>query len=157
VPVAFPKDVAVNCRLGPNVAWIVLSGLNVGASAQIVGRTADNGWWYIVDPFNSARRCWVAASVTNTAGNLAGIPVAEAPSAQVTDVSVDVDPNEISVAGCVGPIQPVEISGTIETNGTTFMAFRNPARRRNHAVTEFDTFAKSFCGLTPRLPQERTG
>jgi hypothetical protein len=101
------------------MGWIVLSGLNVGVSSQIVGKTADNGWWYIVDPFNAARKCWVAASVTNTAGNLTGIPVASAPSATVTDVSVDVDPNEISVAGCMGPIQPIEISGTIETNGPT--------------------------------------
>jgi hypothetical protein len=117
VPVAFPKEVAVNCRLGPGVGWIVNSGLNVGASAQIVGKSADGGWWYIVDPLNSGRNCWVAASVTNTAGNLAPIPVVEAPRASVTDVTVDVDPNALSVAGCVGPVLPLEITGTIETNG----------------------------------------
>src|SRR4026207_2222888 len=53
VPVALPKDVAVNCRLGPGVGWVVLSGLSVGASSQIVGKSGDGGWWYIVDPFNS--------------------------------------------------------------------------------------------------------
>src|SRR6266508_3086051 len=116
VPVAFPKDVAVNCRLGPGVSWIVLSGLSVWTSAQIVGKTADAGWWYIVDPFNSSRNCWVASSVTNTAGNLAGIPVVAAPKATVTKVTVDVDPNTISVPGCVGPILPLDITGTIETN-----------------------------------------
>ena len=110
VPVASPKDVAVNCRLGPGVGWVVLSGLSVGASSQIVGKSGDGGWWYIVDPFNSGRKCWVASSVTNTAGNLANIPVAEAPKAEVTKVTVDVDPNSLSVAGCVGPILPLKIT-----------------------------------------------
>jgi hypothetical protein len=117
VPVAFPREQAVNCRLGPGMGWIVLSALNLGTSAQIAGKTADGGWWYIVNPLNSGRKCWVAASVTNTAGNLAGIPVVGAPSASVTNVSVDIDPKTISVAGCMGPIQPSKISGTIEMNG----------------------------------------
>ena len=119
VPVAFPKDVSVNCRLGPGVAWIVLSGLTVGTSSQIVGKSGDGGWWYIVDPFNSGRKCWVSSAVTNTAGNLAGIPVVEAPQANVTKVSVNVDPSSLSVAGCVGPISPLKITGAIETNGPT--------------------------------------
>jgi SH3 domain protein len=109
VPVALPKEVAVNCRLGPGVGWIVLSGLSVGTSSQIAGKSGDGGWWYIVDPFNSGRKCWVASSVTNTAGNLAGIPVVEAPQATVTKVAVDVDPKSLSVAGCIGPILPLDI------------------------------------------------
>src|SRR5512140_1489410 len=117
VPVALPRGQAVNCRLGPSMAWIGLSGLNVGTSSQIVGKTADGGWWYIVDPFNSGRKCWVASGVTNTAGNLAGIPVAAAPSASVTNVTVAIDPDTSNVAGCTGPIQPSKISGAIDTNG----------------------------------------
>ncbi|RPJ21978.1 MAG: hypothetical protein EHM33_24750 [Chloroflexi bacterium] len=143
VPVAFPREVAVNCRLGPSVAWIVLSGLNVGASAQIVGKTADGGWWYIVDPFSSSRNCWVASSVTNTAGNLAGIPVVAAPNATVTDVSVDVDPNTINVPGCVGPILPIEIGGTIETNGPVTVTWHFETEQGGALPTqntEFDAF-----------------
>ncbi len=117
VPVAFPREVAVNCRLGPGVGWIVTSGLAAGASAQIVGRSADGGWWYIVDPVNAGANCWVASSVTNTAGNLGGIPVVEPPRASVTEVTVEVEPNALSVAGCVGPILPLQITGSIETNG----------------------------------------
>ncbi|HSL47186.1 MAG TPA: hypothetical protein VK897_27350 [Anaerolineales bacterium] len=117
VPVAFPREVAVNCRLGPGTGWVVISGMNVGTSSQIVGKSADGSWWYIVDPANSGRNCWVATSVTNTAGNIGGIPVAEAPKASVTDVTVDIDPNALSVAGCAGPILPLEITGSIETNG----------------------------------------
>ena len=59
----------------------------------------------------------MASSVTNTAGNLGAIPVVEAPRASVTEVTVDVEPNALSIAGCAGPILPLEITGTIETNG----------------------------------------
>ncbi len=143
VPVAFPKEQAVNCRLGPGIAWIVLSGLNVGTSSQIVGKTADGGWWYIVDPFNSSRKCWVAASVTGTAGNLAGIPVAAAPSATVTNVTVAIDPADISVAGCVGPIQPSKIKGTIETNGPGTVQWHFETQQggaMSAKSTDFDAF-----------------
>jgi hypothetical protein len=117
VPVAFPREVAVNCRLGPGTGWIVLSGLSVGTSSQITGKSGDSSWWQIIDPLNSGRRCWVATSVTNTAGNVAGIPVVEAPKATVTNVTLDVDPESLSVAGCLGPVLPLEITGTIESNG----------------------------------------
>src|SRR6185503_3980813 len=49
VPVASPKDVAVNCRFGPGTAWVVISALNIGQTSQIVGKSSDGSWWYIVD------------------------------------------------------------------------------------------------------------
>jgi hypothetical protein len=131
--------------LGPGTAWIVLSGLNVGGSAQIVGKTADGGWWYIVDPLNSSRNCWVASSVTNTAGNLGGVPVVAAPNAAVTDVSIDVDPNTINVAGCIGPIQPLEIGGTIETNGPVTVKWHFETEQGGAMATQntdFDAFGE---------------
>src|SRR5215210_3664655 len=117
VPVAFPKEVAVNCRLGPGTGWIVLSGLSIGASSQITGKSGDGSWWQIIDPLSSGRRCWVSTSVTSTAGNIGAIPVVEAPKASVTNVTVEVDPESLSTAGCLGPIVPLKITGTIETNG----------------------------------------
>jgi hypothetical protein len=156
VPVAFPREVAVNCRLGPGTGWIVLSGLSLGASAQITGKSADGGWWQIVDPLSSGRRCWVASSVTSTAGNVAGIPVAEAPKASVIDVSVDVDPSSISVAGCVGPILPIEISGTIETDGPTTVQWRFETQQGGAMTsqsTTFDSFGEETVSIdyTPTL------
>jgi hypothetical protein len=156
VPVAFPKEVAVNCRLGPGVGWIVLSGLNVGATSQIVGKSGDGGWWYIVDPFNSGRKCWVAVSVTNTAGNLASIPVVEAPKATVTKVTVDVDPKTLSVAGCIGPILPLEIAGTIETNGPTSVKWHFETQQggaMSNQTTDFDAFGSKNVSVdyTPTL------
>jgi len=156
VPVAFPREVAVNCRLGPGTEWIVLSGLSVGTNSQITGRSGDGGWWQIIDPFNSARRCWVAGSVTNTAGNVGNIPVVEAPEATVTDVTVDVDPRSLSVAGCLGPILPLEITGTIETNGPTTVQWHFETQQGGAMptqTTEFDTFGEETFAVdyTPTL------
>jgi hypothetical protein len=140
VPVAFPKEVAVNCRLGPGTGWIVLSGLSVGASAQITGKSGDAGWWQVVDPLSAGRRCWVAASVTNTSGNIAGIQVVEAPKATVTNVTVDVDPESLSVAGCLGPILPLKITGTIETNGPVDVQWRFETQQSGTILTKTTTF-----------------
>ena len=145
VPVAFPRDVAVNCRLGPGTGWVVLSGLSVGTSSQITGRSGDSGWWQITDPLNSSRRCWVAASVTNTAGNLIGIPVVEAPKAEVTNLSVSVSPNTINAVACTGAGSPIEISGTIETNGPTSVTWyfeTQQGGQMTQQTTEFDAFGE---------------
>ncbi len=143
VPVASPKEQPVNCRLGPSMGWIILSALTVGTSSQIVGKSADGSWWYIVDPLNSSRKCWVAASVTNTAGNLAGIPVAAAPEMTVTNVNVDIKPDTINVAGCMGPIQPSKISGSIETNGPGTVKWHFETQQGGALpakTTDFETF-----------------
>jgi hypothetical protein len=145
VPVAFPREVAVNCRLGPGIGWIVLSGLNVGTSSQITGKSGDAGWWQIIDPLNSSRRCWVAASVTNTAGNVANIPVVEAPKAMVTNVTVKVKPESLSVVGCAGSIDPIEITGTIEINGPGTVEWRFETQQdgaMSTKSTEFEAFGE---------------
>jgi hypothetical protein len=148
VPVAFPKEVAVNCRFGPGTAWVAISALTVGQTSQITGKTSDGSWWNIIDPLNSGRRCWVSATVVNTAGNLAGIPVVEIPSASVTNVTVSVDPRTISAPGCLGPILPIEINGTIETNGPTGVKWRFETQQGGsmpNQTTQFETFgSKEF-------------
>ena len=143
IPIAFPKDVAVNCRFGPGTVWVVLSGLSVGQTAQIIGRSADFNWWYIVDPLNGSKNCWVSASVVNTAGNLTPIPVVETPKASVTKVTVKIDPTTISVGGCIGPILASKITGTIETNGPATVKWYFETQQGGtmpNQMTEFDAF-----------------
>ena len=143
VPVASPKDVAVNCRFGPGTVWVALSALNVGQSAQIAGKNSDGSWWYIVDPFNSGRHCWVSMSVTNASGNLASIPVVEAPKASVTNVSVKVEPSTVSIAGCIGPVAPVKFIGTIEVNGPARVTWNFDSQQGgafSSQTTDFDAF-----------------
>lgn len=156
VPIAFPKDVNVNCRLGPSTAWLPISALVVGQSSQIAGKMSDNSWWLIANPQNSNGRCWVSSSVVNTGGNLSAIPVVESPEADVTDVTVNVDPKTTSVAGCTGPIVPLKIKGTIETNGPVTVKWRFETQlggTMGNQSTNFDTFgSKDFTAeYTPPL------
>ena len=148
IPIAFPKDVSVNCRFGPAIEWAVVSGLTVGQTSQIVGKSGDFNWWYIVDPLSSGRNCWVAASVTNTAGNLVNIPVVETPKASVTNVTIKVDPTKLSFPGCGGLITASKIEGTIETNGPTTVKWyfeTQQAGTQSSQTTQFDSFgAKTF-------------
>ncbi|MEW6407019.1 MAG: hypothetical protein AB1649_35020, partial [Chloroflexota bacterium] len=117
VPVASPIDRGVNCRFGPGTEWLVIGALLVGQNATIQGRNGDSSWWYVSTPNDPGRPCWVAASVTNASGNLSNIPVVAEPDASVIDAGVDVEPETITVAGCLGPIQPIKLTGVIETNG----------------------------------------
>src|SRR5215471_11407872 len=52
VPSVTPKDVNVNCRIGPGTAWLAISALVVGQSSQITGKSSDGSWWQIVDPLS---------------------------------------------------------------------------------------------------------
>jgi len=143
VPVASPREANVNCRLGPGTAWVAISALVIGQSSQITGKSSDGSWWNIVDPQSSGRRCWVSGSVVNTGGNVSNIPVVESPQASVTNVAVNVDPRSISVGGCIGPILPVKIQGTIETNGPTTVKWRFETQlggSLGNQSTNFDQF-----------------
>jgi hypothetical protein len=143
IPIVFPKEVNVNCRLGPGTAWIVTSALIVGQSSQITGKNSDGSWWNIVDPQNTSKRCWVSSSVVNAGGNLSAIPIVESPEASVTTATVNVDPKSISVAGCTGPILPVKIKGTIETDGPTTVKWRFETQlggAMTDQSTNFDAF-----------------
>ena len=160
VPTVSPREVAVNCRLGPGTAWLVISGLNLGQTSQIVGKNSDGTWWYIVDPSSSSRNCWVSVSVTNAGGNLANIPVVQSPKASVTRVTVDVSPGTIAMTGTActtGPVPSIEIEGTIETNGPTSVQWRFETQQggaMTAQTTEFDAFGtKTFtAAFTPPLP-----
>jgi hypothetical protein len=119
IPIAWPLDKGVNCRLGYGTEWVVVGALLVGQTATIQGKNADASWWYVVTPNDPGTPCWVAASVTLTAGNLAGLAVIPQAVASVTDAGLKLDPKSQSIPGCMGPPQPVEFKGTISTNGPT--------------------------------------
>ncbi len=119
IPIAWPLDKGVNCRLGPSTDWVATGALLVGQTATIQGKNGDATWWYVTTPDDPGHPCWVAGSVTVTAGNLANLLVINPPTASVTNVSVKLEPNEINIAGCVGPPQPIKFKGSITVNGPT--------------------------------------
>lgn len=116
VPIAWPRDVNVNCRLGPSTDWLVVGALLVDQTATISGKNASGTWWYVTTPNSPGTPCWLAASVTDTAGNLAGLPTISPPTASVTKVTIE-KPDDVSIAGCMGPANIMNLKGSIEMNG----------------------------------------
>jgi hypothetical protein len=116
-------DKGVNCRFGPGLEWATVGALLVGQTATIQGKNGDASWWFVTTPNDPGKPCWVAASVTLTAGNLANLSIVNPPFASVTNVSVKLEPKEINLPGCLGPVQPITIKGTIDTNGPTVVKY----------------------------------
>ena len=159
VPTVFAKDVGVNCRFGPGIAWAAVSSVAAGQSSQIVGKNSDGSWWYIVDPFNSGNKCWVAASVTTTGGNLSSVPVVETPQASVTSVTIDVDPRTIKTTTCSDPTSAIKITGTIETNGPTEVQWHFETQQGGAMpiqTTDFDAFGPKEFSVEYTIPSPRT-
>jgi hypothetical protein len=113
VPIAWPKDLGVNCRYGPGEEWEAVSSLLPETMTEIKGRTINTKWWYVSDPINFGEFCWVAYDVVETAGNLNVVPIVEPPMASVTEVTADV---LVTFTAC-GNSNLVTFNGLITTNG----------------------------------------
>ncbi len=150
VPVAVPKDVNVNCRYGYGTDWLAIGALVNGQPATIIGRNSDSSWWYV--QLQNSTKCWVAASVTNVAGNVAALPVTSQSVVSATNVTIE-KPGDISVAGCMGPLMPMELKGTIETNGPTDVSWYFDTEQAGPlaaSLMTFDNFeAKNFSDSFP--------
>ncbi|HEY2981023.1 MAG TPA: hypothetical protein VGJ22_07580 [Anaerolineales bacterium] len=129
VAVASPNGQAVNCRTGPGTSWPIVITLNPGQSAEIVGRNAEGTWWQVKNPAVAGSFCWMSATFVTVSGDVSGVAIAAGPPAPaasatavagsgiVTNVSVSVDPEEIHVGGCVGPLQQSTVTANIVVNG----------------------------------------
>ncbi len=124
IPIAWPLEKGVNCRFGPGLEWATVGSLLVGQTATIQAKNGDSSWYFVTTSNDPGKPCWVAASVTLTAGNLLNLPIVNAPFASVTNVSVKLDPNEIDLSPtCGGPVPPITIKGIIDTNGPTLVKY----------------------------------
>lgn len=119
VPIAWPKDLGVNCRYGPGQEWETVSSLLPGAITEIKGRTINTSWWYVNDPQKQDSFCWVSYDVVDTAGNLNIIPIVELPTASVTKVTADA---LVAFTAC-GSSNSVTFNGSITTNGPATVTY----------------------------------
>ena len=120
VPVAWPKDLGVNCRYGPGAEWEAVSSITSKTITEIKGRTVNTKWWYVVDPLHEGEFCWVAYDVVDTAGNLNIVSIVDAPIASVTTITLDV---AVEFVAC-GSDNPVTADGFIMVNGPTEVTFQ---------------------------------
>jgi len=153
-PMVASKDQDVNCRFGPNTTYVTTGALKVGESAPIIGKSSDGGWFQIQD-LRSTNKCWVGSSVTTVTGDLSLVPFATAPQTFVIGVSADT-PEKISVPGCMGPIPPLSVSGSIEVNGPTKVSYHFESQQGNTfgaATVSFPAFGSHAVSssFTPAL------
>ncbi len=73
-------SVQTNCRFGPGSAYNVLGIMNVGETAQVVGRNASSDYWIIKLSSNPSITCWLWGKYATLVGNTTGLPVATPPS-----------------------------------------------------------------------------
>ena len=77
-PLATAKQ-RLNVRAGPGTTYPILAKLEVGKSAPIIGRSADDNWWQIAFPSDSERG-WVAAEFITVSGLTDQVAVLEIPT-----------------------------------------------------------------------------
>jgi SH3-like domain-containing protein len=119
---AVTNDQPVNCRYGPSTAYAVVGGLDAGRQAEVIGKSADEGWWQVRNPSDPSTECWLAASVVTVTGNQA-VPVIPAPPALVTRIEIAVEPASLNVA-CDAFPQYVTVSAEIFVNGPTTLTWQ---------------------------------
>ena len=137
-----PKSKTISCRSGPDVAYASLDVISFGQTALIVGKNKNSTWWYVDDPNNTNRFCWVSASAVTTSGSLSNLPVIPSLGVIVTNVTVNAS---VSFSMCGGP-NAVNFSGTITTNGATKVSFQWEIRGDKSNTTSPQTITFSAAG-----------
>lgn len=61
-----------NCRTGPSTQYELIGGLNVGQSAEVVGKSTSTGYWIIRTPGGGT--CWLWGQFATVSGNTANLP-----------------------------------------------------------------------------------
>lgn len=74
----------LNFRTGPGTNYPVITVLNAGTVAPIVGRLGDNSWWQIQRGTSIG---WVSASFTTQYGLCGSVPVAAPPASPTSNVA----------------------------------------------------------------------
>jgi hypothetical protein len=64
-------SVNTNCRTGPGTQYDLIGGLNVGQTAEVVGKSTSTGYWIIRTPGGGT--CWLWGNYATVSGNVAGL------------------------------------------------------------------------------------
>ncbi len=111
---------------------MAIGALVSGQPATLIGRNSDSSWWYV--QLSDATNCWVAAIVTEIAGNVTTLPVVNQSMASVIKVSID-PPED----GPVCPFRATNLTGSIETNGPTTVEWHFDTQQEGKLTTHTTT------------------
>lgn len=79
-PPMMTAKVGLYVRRGPNTQYPILTALQAGEQAEIVGRSPDGYWWKIVCPHPYGGECWSSARAEySTAVYAQSVPIAAVP------------------------------------------------------------------------------
>lgn len=107
-----------NCRIYPSGTAKYQSALMVGQKVAVRGRLATNTWWYIEDPEESAKSCWVWDDTTAVEGSLSLIPVITVPVTPVPAYSISGSVSPSSYSGAC-PVT-ITVKGRIKATAGSY-------------------------------------
>jgi len=83
-------SVATNCRSGPTTQYALLGVLQVGESAEVVGRSVLTDTMIIKLPSKPEVTCWLWAQNASVSGDISGLPIVSIPYTPTPVASVNV-------------------------------------------------------------------
>lgn len=122
VTLVSPRGQPVNCRVGPDISYAVIGGLNPGNLAEVIGKNIDITWLYVRNPSDPSTNCWLFVDLLDIEGNVELLPVVGPPEIMVTSIKVSVEPAAMNVA-CDAFPQSVILSAQITTNGPSIVTW----------------------------------
>ena len=146
-------SLTTNCRKGPTTAYDVLGVLNVGESAQVVGRSLFTDTMIIQLPSRPGLTCWLWAQNASVTGDMASLPLIPVPSTPtpkpVTPAGASFKVVYLSTIQCDGKYAlkfRITNTGSVTWESNSIFAF-NEDTNENHAVS-YDTFPDYLDGCT---------
>jgi hypothetical protein len=64
-----------NCRGGPLAIYDLIRTFLIGESAQITGKDAAGDYWYVTDPSQPGKDCWLWGRYVTVSGDTSKVPV----------------------------------------------------------------------------------
>ena len=80
-------SVDTNCRFGPGDVYEYQGALMVGEEAEVVGKLADESFWYIENPDPPPPYCWIWGAYAQVDGDTSGVPILTPPPTPTPEYS----------------------------------------------------------------------
>jgi hypothetical protein len=123
-----------NCRSGPLAVYDLIRTFLTGETAQITGKDAGGDYWYVTDPSQPGKDCWLWGRYVTISGDTGNVPVFTPPPTPTPsyiwtghwDVwvtgnpsSMDLTQSGTSVTGTYHASSDYGITGTTSEGGRT--------------------------------------
>lgn len=145
--------ITTNCRSGPTTAYTVLGILNVGESAEVVGRSLLTDTMIIRLPSRPSITCWLWAANASVAGNIDSLPIIPIPATPTPKATLPPGASfnvvYFSTIQCNGKYAlkfKIINTGNVTWESNSIFAF-NQDTNENHAVS-YDTFPDVLDGCS---------